>query len=152
MENGIRQPYMHIEEIAPWEPPPTDEELAQAKQTREQAIIEARAAEQKRETTFGKMSSGMYLVVVKGAEHGSFSDGPLIAPERHNTAIAPARALTITNAYVLAFFDRYLQGRQQTLLKGVAPMFPEVTLEIYPPGRGAKRVFSFKGKGRETGG
>jgi hypothetical protein len=146
MENGIRQPYMHIEEIAPWEPPPTDEELAQAKQTREQAILEAQAAEQKRETTFGKMSSGMYLVVVKGAEHGSFTDGPLISPERHNTAIAPARALTITNAYVLAFFDRYLRGRQQTLLKGVAPMFPEVTLEIYPPGRGAKRVFSLKGK------
>jgi predicted dienelactone hydrolase len=146
MEKGIRQPYMHIEEIAPWEPPPTDEELAQAKQTREQAIEEAREAEEKRETTFGKMSSGMYLVVVKGAEHGMFSDAHLIAPERYNTAIAPARALTITNAYVLAFFDRYLQGRQQTLLKGVTPMFPEVTLEIYPPGRGAKKVFSSKGK------
>ena len=146
MEKGIRQPYMHIEEIAPWEPSPTDAELAAAKQTRAQARAEAQAAAQEREMTFSKMSSGVYLVVVKGAKHMSFSDAPLIAPERYrDIAIDGARAITITNAYVLAFFDRYLQGRRQPLLKGIAPTFPEVTLEVYRPSRLAKKIYSAKG-------
>ena len=132
MEKGIRQPYMHIEELAPWLPPPTDEELARANQTREEANKQAREAEQQREKTFSKMSSGVYLVTVTGAMHNSFSDMPFIAPERYsNIKIEAERALTITNAYLLAFFDRYLRGRPQTLLKGSNPMFPEVTLTVY---------------------
>jgi predicted dienelactone hydrolase len=132
MDKGIRQPYMHIEEIAPWLPPPTDQELADSKKTREQATKEAQAMEQKREVTFGKMSSGVYLVVVKGAQHNSFSDMQFIAPERYGDTRSNAeRVLTITNAYILAFFDRYLQGRQQSLLKVSAAMFPEVTLKVY---------------------
>lgn len=134
MANGIRQPYMHIEELAPWLPPPTDEELAASKQTREQATKEAQAMEQQREMTFGKMSSGVYLVVVKGAQHNSFSDMQFIAPERYRDTRSNAeRVLTITNAYILAFFDRYLQGRQQSLLKDSAQMFPEVTLKVHRP-------------------
>ena len=80
------------------------------------------------------MSSGVYLVTIKGAMHNSFSDMPFIAPERYsNIKINAARALTITNAYILAFFDRYLRGRRQALLEGNAPMFPEVTLQVYRP-------------------
>jgi hypothetical protein len=132
MEQGIRQPYMHIEELAPWLPPATDEELARANQTREEANRQAREAEQQREKTFSKMSSGVYLVTVKGAMHNSFSDMPFIAPQRYsNIEINAERALTITNAYILAFFNRYLQGRQQSLLTTSDPMFPEVTLKVY---------------------
>jgi predicted dienelactone hydrolase len=134
MEKGIRQPYMHIEEIAPWWPPPTDEQLANANQTREEANKQAREVEQQREKTFSKMSSGVYLVTVKGAMHNSFSDMPFISPERYSDIqINAERALTITNAYLLAFFDRYVRGRPQPSLKGNAPMFPEVTLKIYRP-------------------
>jgi predicted dienelactone hydrolase len=134
MEKGIRQPYMHIEEIAPWLPPPTDEQLANANQTRGEANKQAREAEQQTEKTFSKMSSGVYLVTVKGAMHNSFSDMPFISPERYSDIqINAERALTITNAYLLAFFDRYVRGRPQPSLKGNAPMFPEVTLKIYRP-------------------
>ncbi|HEX5704657.1 MAG TPA: hypothetical protein VFX97_15755 [Pyrinomonadaceae bacterium] len=135
MEKGIRQPYMHIEEIAPWlQSPPTDEELRTANQTREEANKQAQEAEQRREKTFSKMSSGVYLVTVKGAMHNSFSDMPFIAPERYsNIEINAERALAITNAYILAFFDRYLQGRPQSLLKASDPLFPEVTLKVYRP-------------------
>ena len=80
------------------------------------------------------MSSGVYVVTVKGAMHNSFSDMPFIAPERYrNIEINAARALTITNAYVLAFFDRYLRGRRQPLLEGNSADFPEVTVQIYGP-------------------
>ena len=82
--------------------------------------------------TFGKMSSGVYLVVVKGAQHNSFSDMQFIAPERYGDTRSNAeRVLKITNAYILAFFDRYLQSRQQSLLKDSDQMFPEVTLKVY---------------------
>jgi predicted dienelactone hydrolase len=135
MEKGIRQPYMHIEEIVPWKPPATDQELAASNQTREQATKEAQAMKQQREKTFSKMSSGVYLVTVKGAMHNSFSDMPFIAPERYsNIEINAERALMITNAYILAFFDRYLRGRRQSLLSDPAPVsFPEVTLKVYRP-------------------
>lgn len=137
MENGIRQPYMHIEELAPWLPPPTDEELVKTNQTREQAEKEAQAMKQEREITFGKMSSGVFLVTVKGAKHNSFSDSPFIAPDKYkDISINAERALTITNVYILAFFDRYLRNRRQSLLKeGNSQMFPEVTLEVYRPAR-----------------
>jgi Platelet-activating factor acetylhydrolase, isoform II len=125
---------MHVEELAPWLPPPTDEELKTANQTRAEANQGAREAEQQREKTFSKMSSGVYLVTVKGAMHNSFSDMPFIAPDRYsNIEINAARALTITNAYILAFFDRYLRGRRQPLLEGNTPLFPEITLQIYRP-------------------
>ena len=131
-EKGIRQPYMHIEEIEPWEPPATDEELARANMTREEEVRVVLQAKRSRETMFGRMSAGVYLVTVKGAAHNSFSDMPFIAPERwSNIEIDAARALTITNAYLLAFFDRYLKGRPQPLLKASDPRFPEVTLKVY---------------------
>lgn len=80
------------------------------------------------------MSSGMYLVTVKGAMHNSFSDMPFIAPDRYSSIkIDAERALAITNAYLLAFFDRYLQGRQQSLLSENTRQFPEVTLQRYRP-------------------
>src|SRR5688572_10345885 len=106
MANGIRQPYMHIEEIAPWlQNPPTDEELRRANQRREEANRQAQEVERQRAQTFSKMSFGVYVVTVKGAVHNSFSDMPIIVPERYsNLKINAARVLTITNAYILAFF------------------------------------------------
>ena len=66
--------------------------------------------------------------------HNSFSDMPFISPERYsNIEMNAERALTITNAYILAFFDRYLRGRRQPLLKRNTTLFPEVMLQIYRP-------------------
>ncbi|HJQ41141.1 MAG TPA: hypothetical protein VKB93_28725, partial [Thermoanaerobaculia bacterium] len=108
MQNGIRQPYMHIEESTPWDPGETEP-----------------AAE--RAATFGRMRGGAYLVTVKGAKHASFSDAPLIAPDKYpGIAIDAKRALEITNAYVLAFFDRHVRGLRVNM-----PSFAEATLETY---------------------
>ena len=66
-------------------------------------------------------------------------DMQFIAPDRYSDTKSHAeRVLTITNAYLLAFFDRYLRGRTQLLLKDSAPMFPEVTLKIYRPKEGGQ--------------
>ena len=134
MKNGISQPYMHIEEIEPWLPPPTDQELAQSGQTRAEADRQARDMKDAREVLFGrKMKSGTYLVTVKGAVHNSFSNSAMISPDRYPAMkIDPVRAVEITRAYILAFFDKTLLGRRSALLAKEKSPFPEATLKIYP--------------------
>lgn len=135
MDSGIAQPYMHVEEIAPWDPPPSDSELVVAKQTRAQADEEIRNMREAREATFSRMTAGALLVVVAGAKHVSFTDQPLIAPELYRDInIDARRALEITNTYLLAFFTQYLKDVDQPLLRRVPP-YEEVTIERYVPGR-----------------
>jgi len=129
-DRGIAQPYMHVEEIAPWEPPPSDSELATSNQTRRDYQVEAQAAAAGRDSTFARMRSGVWLVTVHGAIHASFSDQPFIAPDRYEVGIEARRALEITNAYLLAFFDRWLKEKHSPLLESKPP-FGEVTLETW---------------------
>ena len=42
-------------------------------------------------------------------------------------------ALAGAQAYVEAFFDRYLKGKAPALLNGPSPDFPEITFERAPP-------------------
>jgi len=131
MKNGISQPYMHIQEIAPWLPPPTEDELRQAGQTREQANAEAEEAAAEFKTTFEKMRGGAFVVTVSGAVHSSFGDSPLLAPHHYPKAtIAPLRAVEITRAYIRAFFGRYLQMRRSPLLQRASP-YSEVSIEVF---------------------
>lgn len=135
MQRGIAQPYMHIQEQYPWQPAPTDAELAAAHQTRAQADQEIAAAEHEWAELFGRMRGGATVVNIAGGVHASFSDGPLVAPDHHpGIRLDAARGLAITNAYILAFFDAYLRGRPSPLLTGATP-YPEVTLRRY----GARR-------------
>ncbi|HTG83692.1 MAG TPA: hypothetical protein VL853_02735, partial [Gemmatimonadales bacterium] len=50
------------------------------------------------------------------------------------------RTIEITNAYLLAFFDKYLRGQVAPLLEARSSAYPEVRLTVYPPGA-EKRVF-----------
>jgi predicted dienelactone hydrolase len=77
-----------------------------------------------------------YLVSLAGAGHFNFSDlplrqeplvRPLFALAGYEGAIPPTRALEITNAYLVAFFDQYLKGKPQPLLQGPPASYPEVT-------------------------
>jgi dienelactone hydrolase len=43
--------------------------------------------------------------------------------------IDPARAVRVTAAYVVAFFDQYLNGKAAALLNSASPDYPEVTFE-----------------------
>jgi hypothetical protein len=59
-------------------------------------------------------------LVLSGAEHLSFTDGPLLSgvlgikpPPR---ALSPARSVELTRAYVAAFLDEHLRGKRQPLL------------------------------------
>ncbi len=135
MDSGIAQPYMHVEEMAPWDPPPTDSELVVAGRTRAEANAESAREAAVREAMFAHMTGGAYLVVVEGAVHASFSDQPIIAPQRYPGVKQDfRRTLEITDAYLLAFFDKYLLSKASPLLEARKPPYAEVTLEIYHPG------------------
>jgi hypothetical protein len=56
---------------------------------------------------------------------------PFVPPsaKKAGDTIDPARALTITKAYVEAFFGEYLEGRKSSLLNGPSLAYPEVSFE-----------------------
>ena len=76
-----------------------------------------------------------YRLTLAGSEHGFSQDWGLLPfiPTSVKRAslgtIDPARALTITTAYVEAFFGEYLEGRKSPFLNGPSPEYPEITFE-----------------------
>ena len=76
-----------------------------------------------------------YRLSLAGSEHsfsGDFGLLPFIPMSAKKAALGtidPAHALTITKAYVEAFFGEYLEGRKSPLLNGPSPEYPEITFE-----------------------
>lgn len=76
-----------------------------------------------------------YFLQVSGAKHFNFTDLPirqvglvhlLFNAAGYTGSIDPGRGLQISNAYLAAFFDRYLKGRDNGLLNGPSTSYPEV--------------------------
>ncbi|MEV4084838.1 alpha/beta hydrolase family protein [Nonomuraea fuscirosea] len=71
-------------------------------------------------------------LVLTGAEHQSFTDGPLMAATlgvRPASGVLPGpRAAELTRTYVAAFLDLHLKSRRQPLLDEPSPRHPEVKL------------------------
>ncbi|GIH93695.1 alpha/beta hydrolase family protein [Planobispora siamensis] len=69
-------------------------------------------------------------IVLTGADHQSFTDGPLLmgvlGVEPPYGALDAARAAELTRTYVAAFLDRHLKSQRQPLLEGPSPSHPEV--------------------------
>ncbi|MDC0767874.1 alpha/beta hydrolase family protein [Streptomyces sp. HD] len=68
-----------------------------------------------------------------GADHGSFTDVPLLADLVGIPDTAPLpylRSQALTRAYVAAFFDLHLKGVPQPLLDGPSPANPEVSVRL----------------------
>lgn len=70
---------------------------------------------------------------VTGADHGSFTDVPLLAELVGIPDTAPLpylRSQALTRAYVAAFFDLHLKGVPQPMLDGPSPDNPEVSVRL----------------------
>ncbi|MFI7414953.1 alpha/beta hydrolase family protein [Streptomyces sp. NPDC049627] len=70
---------------------------------------------------------------VTGADHGSFTDVPLLADLVGIPDTAPMpylRSQALTRAYVAAFFDLHLKGVPQPLFDGPSPDNPEVSVRL----------------------
>ena len=76
-----------------------------------------------------------FFVSIDGMFHVNFTDGPLLTPlgPLFNPPLAgpinAQRGFDIINAYSLAFFNQFLEGRQEALLDGPSQQYPEVTFE-----------------------
>jgi dienelactone hydrolase len=77
---------------------------------------------------------------LRGSEHGSYTDLESLVPQLVKAAVLPnpaaqedtgwidpARAVTAERAYLAAFFDHELRGRDGGLLDRPSPEYPEVT-------------------------
>ncbi|MFE0738400.1 alpha/beta hydrolase family protein [Streptomyces sp. NPDC058855] len=80
------------------------------------------------DTTWAGVRGEKHWLTVGGAGHLDFSDAPLILRHagRPDGPLPAGRAVSVTRAYVAAFFDEHLRGRDQPLLDGPDPAHPEV--------------------------
>jgi pimeloyl-ACP methyl ester carboxylesterase len=69
-----------------------------------------------------------YEVTIATTQHGHFSDFMLFFPPRADELDA-RRAHEIVTAYTLAFFDKYLRGRDNELLAAPSDKYPEVSFQ-----------------------
>ncbi len=80
---------------------------------------------------------GGYSFVIRGTEHINFQDAALSSPilkQRIGAGPIDAnRALRIISVYTLAFFERYLNDKSQSLLQGPSPDYPEVGFADWRP-------------------
>lgn len=78
-----------------------------------------------------------YFVVVKGSKHWNFSSANLLAAldkeGRFLGKIPGDRMETIMSGYVLAFFDKYLKGKNPPLLQGASAEYAEVKFSSRQP-------------------
>lgn len=92
--------------------------------TKEETLPAAAAAQ------FASIPGGSYRVVVHGAAHDSFTDGPLLRLSLLPGTNAADRILQQTRSYMVAFFDQSLQGGSSELLTENTTG-DRVSLEVY---------------------
>jgi predicted dienelactone hydrolase len=84
-----------------------------------------------------KLNNTTYAVSVGGTTHFNFTDlvlySPILKFTREFGPIEGDRMVKIINAYVVAFWDEYLNGEISPLLDSPSPDFPEVIIEVTKP-------------------
>jgi len=85
---------------------------------------------------YNEQATNAYWVKLVSTVHGSFGDYELIIDSASMEAdfctpmsgqlLPPARACEIERAYLLSFFNKFLQGQDDHLLDGPSPAYPEV--------------------------
>ncbi|MFF9145928.1 alpha/beta hydrolase family protein [Streptomyces sp. NPDC014861] len=80
--------------------------------------------------TWAGLSGSKHWLTVTGADHLGFSDAPVLLDHfgLPHGDLPAERVVSVTRAYVAAFFDENLRGREQQLLDGPDPSHPEVRL------------------------
>jgi dienelactone hydrolase len=119
-EKGTSRPFMlmhHGEEDKGPKPEDADviRELTAMTKSHDQSLI-------------AHSKSQWYQITIEKTQHDHFSDLSLFSA-RNPGELDPHRAHEIINAYTIAFFDKYLRGRDGELLKASSTRYPEVTFE-----------------------
>lgn len=89
---------------------------------------------------------------IRGTRHMDFCDSPLYTPVKqlsHAGPIDSRRSMEIINAYTVAFFDAYLNGKNSDLFAAQTPEYPEVKVENLLVGKAATSSASAKAVANE---
>lgn len=80
------------------------------------------------DTAWERFGGWKRWLTLAGSDHFTFTDGAVILDHFGvpRSPLPADRAMTLTRAYVAAFFDRHLKGTAQPLLDGPSPANPEV--------------------------
>ena len=82
---------------------------------------------------YDRLKNDAYSVIIKGSSHMDFTDMyftmPIVKRFAKNV-ISDKRMYRVANAYILAFFNKYLKDMESPLLKGPSGEYPEVTFRI----------------------
>ena len=120
---GLTKPFMMIEEDVNLSPPP--------EQLKDQNALFSHLFDLSDAVMMSK--SGAYHVTVHGSTHSSFTDRSLFSPWKRYSGegdIPAYREYAIIREYVLAFFDKTLNGKDSPLLDEANHPFPETSMEI----------------------
>jgi pimeloyl-ACP methyl ester carboxylesterase len=141
----IRQPFCffatdHSIYISDHIPPPTDEELAKQKLSRDRYNAMVHAYQHNQDNALAAMPAGSYRICLEGpgSNHRSFMDTNLLAIGNSPAAAKHRLNLQIVREYTLAFFDKYLRGKKDTILERSTNHTPEPDVRIDRFGKAAE--------------
>jgi dienelactone hydrolase len=130
-EAGVSQPFLFMTETL--EPPPPDKLTARAPEKRRNAALELRDYRQQRHSV---EAHGNYLIAVDGTGHVNFEAPPTSPTLRYylldSGRLDAQRTMAIVRAYVVAFFQKHLNGANEPILSGPSASYPEVRFSSLP--------------------
>lgn len=139
---GVRQPYLLLSDDTPL--PSAADQRSSDPVLRYSSIL----TDQDYRGALNHMQKfGGIYVRLAGSRHLNFTDGVRRIPFWRDGgvgSIKPSRALTIINAYVVAFFERYLAGKQSPLLAGDSRSMPEAHVQVWTSGAAPSPIDSGK--------
>jgi hypothetical protein len=77
-----------------------------------------------------KLMKESYWLVIHGASHNSFTDGPLLQPSLLPISNQADRFMDLIQTYTLAFLEQTLKGQPSNLLSRSVHL-PDISVEVY---------------------
>jgi predicted dienelactone hydrolase len=133
---GMDQAFMLIERGQRMEPP-SDQELAQMKLTRERVNEIRKRLDANRDRVLRATGKGAYRVVLQRSvtTHTDFTDLQVLGAPTSDERETRERIMAVVRDYTRAFFDRHLKGMRSPLLDAkVTDQFVE-SVERFAPGK-----------------
>jgi dienelactone hydrolase len=131
LKDGLKQPFLMMNVKTPEinsADEPNEEELLQAGMTLEDYDFIAKEIPMRKNNL---LKNGGYSVMIDQVDHLSFTDLYLLSPFfSWNHQMTPRQAHTIINDYTLAFFDKHLKGKTDTLFDSSSSPYAEVKVTL----------------------
>lgn len=126
------QPFLLEEAFVP---PPTDQELADAHESRQHFNESIAQQDTAIKQQLRRCQDGGYRVTIKspGINHDSFTDVPLMEAADPETEAVAAHSLHLTVEVTRDFFDKYLKGEKHGLLDRAQEPGSEISIRRYEP-------------------